>query len=69
MEATDLDAQLGSNDVVVYATGAEAVLDRVAPGTLAIEYRHSPDLEEVDRIVRPLLDGREPVPDRPEDTP
>ncbi len=59
----DFHARVGGYDTVVYATGAEAVLDRLPAGTRAIEYRHSPDPGDLDRIVRPLLDGAEPVPD------
>ena len=55
LDDPDLAARLGASDVVVYATGAEAVLDRLPPGAAAIEYRHSPDPGDIDRIVRPLL--------------
>ena len=55
LDDPDLDARLGASDVVVYATGAEAVLDRLPRGAAAIEYRHSPDPGDIDRIVRPLL--------------
>ncbi|MDX7950516.1 GntR family transcriptional regulator [Lichenihabitans sp. Uapishka_5] len=56
-----LHARLGGHDVVVYATGAEAVLDRLAPGVTTIEYRHSPDPGDIDRIVRPLLEAIDPA--------
>ncbi|MGI3901846.1 MAG: GntR family transcriptional regulator [Janthinobacterium lividum] len=55
IDDADLDARLGACDVLVYATGAEAVLDRLPPGVAAIEYRHSPDPGDIDRIVRPML--------------
>ena len=58
--AGDVEARIPGHDVVVYATGAEAVLERLAAGVLAIEYRHSPDPGDINRIVRPLLAGREP---------
>lgn len=57
LDDPDLDARLARADVVVYATGAEAVLDRLPRGRAAIEYRHSPDPGDIDRIVRPLLVG------------
>jgi DNA-binding transcriptional regulator YhcF (GntR family) len=63
LDAPDLAARLAGHDVVVYATGAEAVLDRLPTGALAIEYRHSPDLGDIDRILRPLLDGAESAPE------
>jgi DNA-binding transcriptional regulator YhcF (GntR family) len=55
LDTPDLDRLLGSADTVVYATGAEAVLARLAPGTRVVEYRHMPDPGDIDRTVRPLL--------------
>lgn len=55
VDDADLAARLSACDVLVYATGAEAVLDRLPPGVAAIEYRHSPDPGDIDRIVRPML--------------
>ncbi len=66
LDDADLGERLGAYDVVVFATGAEAVLDRLPRGLVAIEYRHSPDPVDIDRIVRPLLDGA-PAPTLQED--
>lgn len=66
LDDPDLEARLGASDVVVYATGAEAVLGRLPRGAAAIEYRHSPDPGDIDRIVRPLLE-RAPGPDAKEE--
>jgi DNA-binding transcriptional regulator YhcF (GntR family) len=60
LDAEDLETRLKAKDVVIYATGAETVLAKLQPGVLAIEYRHSPDPVEIDRVVRPLLEGGEP---------
>ena len=60
VDSPDLEDQRKGQDVVVYATGAEEVLAHLAPGVLAIEYRHSPDLGDIDRIVRLLLGRSEP---------
>ena len=57
LDDADLGGRLGAYDVVVFATGAEAVLDRLPRGLVALEYRHSPDPGDIDRVVRPLLDG------------
>ena len=46
------------SDVVVFATGAEAVLDRLKPGIPAIEYRHIPDPADIERVIVPLIRGR-----------
>jgi DNA-binding transcriptional regulator YhcF (GntR family) len=60
LEAPDLDVLLSKHDVVVYATGAEAVLERLPPGHTAIEYRHMPDPGDIERLVRPLVDRGTP---------
>ncbi len=57
VDDADLGGRLAAYDVVVYATGAEAVLDRLPRGLVALEYRHSPDPGDIDRAVRPLLGG------------
>lgn len=67
LDDADLAARLAGHDVAVYATGAEAVLDRLPRGLAAIEYRHSPDPGDLDRLVRPLLDEAPSNPDIQED--
>lgn len=57
VDEAGLAGRLAAYDVVVYATGAEAVLDRLPRGLVALEYRHSPDPGDIDRAVRPLLGG------------
>ncbi|MDQ0392047.1 GntR family transcriptional regulator [Labrys monachus] len=57
VDAPDLDGLIGAHDVVVYATGAESVLDRLGPQRTAIEYRHMPDPGDIERLVRPLIDA------------
>ena len=42
--------------MVVHATGAESVLDGLAPGVRAIEFRHMPDPADLERSVLPLVD-------------
>ncbi|MCO5733386.1 GntR family transcriptional regulator [Rhizobium sp. SSA_523] len=51
--------------VLVYATGAEAILAEIAPDMPRIEYRHAPDTADIERVVVPALRlaGREPGPD------
>ena len=62
--APDLDEVLRQSDMIVYATGAEDVLERIAPDVPALEYRHEPDpvwLEnEIVPRVHALLAGRGP---------
>jgi DNA-binding transcriptional regulator YhcF (GntR family) len=51
----DLDALLKTSDGVVFSTGAEAVLSRIGVGKPAIEYRHSPDPADIERVIVPIL--------------
>jgi hypothetical protein len=50
-----LDGVLGWSDVVVIATGAERVAERLRPGQRQIAYRHIPDPSDVDRLAQSLL--------------
>jgi DNA-binding transcriptional regulator YhcF (GntR family) len=52
----DLNAFLGRVDVVVYATGAENVLDRLPRNVQAIEYRHVPDPHAIQRELLPVIE-------------
>jgi hypothetical protein len=45
---------LGKIDVLIYASGSEAVLDWLPPNVEAIELRHAPEPDSVNRL-RPLL--------------
>ena len=47
---------LAGRDVVVHATGAESVLDGLAPEVRAIEFRHMPDPADLERSVLPFVD-------------
>jgi DNA-binding transcriptional regulator YhcF (GntR family) len=51
----DLAARLGDSAVVVFSTGAEAAAKLARPGTQAIEYRHTPDPGDIERIVMPFV--------------
>ncbi|MGH6918582.1 MAG: GntR family transcriptional regulator [Geminicoccaceae bacterium] len=50
-----LDQVLSWSDVVVIATGAERVAERLRPGQHAVAYRHIPDPGDVDRLAGVLL--------------
>ena len=50
-----LDGVLSWSDVVVIATGAESVAQRLRAGQRAIAYRHIPDPGDVDRLAGALL--------------
>jgi DNA-binding transcriptional regulator YhcF (GntR family) len=56
LDAPDLAAILGEAETVIYATGAETVLGALPHGATAIEYRHVPNLREIDGRILPLLD-------------
>jgi DNA-binding transcriptional regulator YhcF (GntR family) len=57
LDAPDLAAVLAVADFVVYATGAEAVLERLGDGFPSLEYRHFPDPADVERGLLPMLDA------------
>jgi len=47
---------LRSADVVVYSTGAEAVVDVMGASATAIEYRHVPDPHAIQRVLLPMVE-------------
>ncbi|SJZ97526.1 GntR family transcriptional regulator [Consotaella salsifontis] len=58
--ATNLDDpaladMLKQASVVVYSTGADRVMDRAPEGLTFIEYRHTPDPGDIERLVMPLI--------------
>lgn len=52
---SELTRRLALADVLVYATGAEALTALLAPEQQAFEYRHIPDSGDIRRVVMPLL--------------
>ncbi|MCQ8781445.1 GntR family transcriptional regulator [Mangrovibrevibacter kandeliae] len=57
LDAPEMEPLIERCDVIVYASGAEGVLQRFGPERPAIEYRHIPDPADIERIVQPLLRG------------
>ncbi|WP_337268514.1 GntR family transcriptional regulator [Oryzifoliimicrobium ureilyticus] len=55
LETEDLDHLLSAADVVVYASGAESIIERISAGVPTIEYRHAPDTADIERIVVPFI--------------
>jgi DNA-binding transcriptional regulator YhcF (GntR family) len=55
--AEGLPALLAGRSAVVFATGAEDVLPMLGAGVEAIEYRHTPDPGDIDRLVLPALEA------------
>ena len=56
-----LDRVLSWSDVVVIATGAERVAERLRAGQRAVAYRHIPDPADVDRLAESLVPDERPV--------
>lgn len=56
IDAPDLEESLRDVEVVVYASGAERVLELVRPPQTAMEYRHMPDLSALQADVLPRLE-------------
>ncbi len=54
-DSSELTRLLAIADVLVYATGAEALTQLLSPGQQAFEYRHTPDSGDIQRVVAPLL--------------
>jgi DNA-binding transcriptional regulator YhcF (GntR family) len=50
-----LDTAISAATVVVYASGAEGVLSDLPPGMPAIEYRHAPDIADIERVIVPII--------------
>jgi GntR family transcriptional regulator len=51
-----LQRVIGSCDVIVYATGSEAILEGLPTRIRAFEYRHVPDPRSVERDLLPVLE-------------
>ena len=49
----DLDGMLAAADLVVYASGADAVLGRLRRSVAAVEYTHVPDAADIETVIRP----------------
>ncbi|OPA99800.1 GntR family transcriptional regulator [Pseudomonas fluorescens] len=55
-DEADLSAQLHAADVLIYATGADDLLQQLGASQQAFEYRHVPDAGDIQRVVLPLLE-------------
>jgi hypothetical protein len=56
LDDATLSEALRNADVIVYSTGAEHARDTAPPGTKAIEYRHTPDPGDIERLVVSFVD-------------
>jgi len=55
-DAESVARLVSSCDVIVYATGSEAVLEGLPERVRAFEYRHIPDPRSVERDLKPVLE-------------
>lgn len=53
----DLDARLQAADVLVFATGADDLVQQLRADQHAFEYRHVPDAGDIHRVVLPFLES------------
>lgn len=53
----DLDGLMAACDVMIHATGAEYLRDRLRPDQSGVEYRHTPDSHTVQTQLLPALDS------------
>jgi DNA-binding transcriptional regulator YhcF (GntR family) len=63
LDDATLSEALRNANVVVYSTGAEQAREAALPGTQAIEYRHTPDPGDIERLVIPFVDKAMQTPD------
>lgn len=55
LDDAGIEAILAESDVVVFSTGAEAAVQLAKSGTPSIEYRHTPDPGDIERVVMPFV--------------
>lgn len=55
LDDAGIGAILAESDVVVFSTGAEAAVQLAKSGTPSIEYRHTPDPGDIERVVMPFV--------------
>lgn len=55
LDDADLRQTLADRDVIVFSTGAEAALKSARENAASIEYRHTPDPGDIERILAPLI--------------
>jgi len=55
LDTPEVERVIANANVVVYATGAEAIVGHLASGVQAIEYRHAPNTADIDRIILPII--------------
>ncbi|MGE6741836.1 GntR family transcriptional regulator [Allorhizobium pseudoryzae] len=65
IDSPSLMTTVSQATVLVFATGAESVLAEVAPDMPRIEYRHAPDIADIERIIAPALASPNDAPTRP----
>lgn len=53
--APGMDTTIAAATVVVYASGAGSVLAEIPAGMQAIEYRHAPDVADIERVIVPII--------------
>lgn len=51
------EAQIGAADVLIYATGADYLLDGLGDSQTAFEYRHTPDTQSIRRDLLPAIEA------------
>jgi len=57
-DAPNFAALLRNSDVLVYATGADEIVSRLPVGTPSFEFRHTPDIADIRRVVLPIIAGK-----------
>ena len=64
-DAANFVALMRNADVLVYATGADEFVSRLPAGTPSFEFRHTPDIADIRRVVLPIIAPAKPTSDKP----
>jgi DNA-binding transcriptional regulator YhcF (GntR family) len=54
-DTQDATQAIADCDVVIYASGSEAVREMARAGVPVFEYRHAPDTAEIERVIAPIV--------------
>jgi hypothetical protein len=53
--APDIEETLNASDTVIFATGADHIVDMARPGVRCFEFRHAPDPGALENVLVPYL--------------
>ena len=69
LETPHLDDLIAQATVVVHGSGAQAIVERLPDGMQAFEYRHAPDVADIERVLVPIIEAASASADMSSDLP